>query len=52
VVILKSELLFALNNDLNAADTGAILKESRKKGKGAWIGAYLYAPLIANRDSI
>jgi hypothetical protein len=44
--------LKGLNNDLNAADAGAILKESRKKDRGAQIGAYLYALLSANSETI
>jgi hypothetical protein len=36
----------------NAADAGIILEESRKKGKGAQLGAYLYALLSANDATI
>ena len=37
---------------MNAAMAGSILEESRKKGKGAEIGAYLYALIAANLKAI
>jgi hypothetical protein len=40
--------LTGLNNDLNSAAASIILKESRKKGKGAGLDAYIYAFLSAN----
>jgi hypothetical protein len=40
--------LKGLDNGLNAAEAGIILEESRKKGKGAGLGAYLYTLISAN----
>jgi hypothetical protein len=44
--------LKGLTKDLNAAAAGTILEESRKKGKGVQMGAYLYALMNANREII
>jgi hypothetical protein len=44
--------LKGLTRDLNAEAAGTILKESRKKGKEAGLGAYLYALLQGNAKTI
>ncbi|MDR2305121.1 MAG: hypothetical protein LBE10_11095, partial [Treponema sp.] len=44
--------LKGLATDLNAEAAGSILKESRKRGKGAELAAYLYALLNANTKTI
>jgi hypothetical protein len=44
--------LKGLNNHLQAADAALLLVEGRKLGKDAQIGAYLYALLRANEETI
>jgi hypothetical protein len=44
--------LKGLCKDLNAAAAGTILEESRKRERGAELGAYLYALLRANVETI
>jgi hypothetical protein len=44
--------LKGLSNDLNAAAAGTILEESRKREREAEFGAYLYAILSANKQTI
>jgi hypothetical protein len=50
---LKENLwLKGLSNHLKAADATIILEESRKRSKEAQLGAYLYALLSANKETI
>jgi hypothetical protein len=44
--------LKGLSNDLNAAAAGTILEESRKRKREAELGAYIYALLSANAETI
>ncbi|MDR3122218.1 MAG: hypothetical protein LBU16_00350 [Treponema sp.] len=44
--------LRGLTKDLNPAMAGSILEESRKKGRGTELGAYLYALINANLTTI
>jgi hypothetical protein len=44
--------LKGLSNDLNAEAAGVILEESRKRGKGAELAAYLHALISANAETI
>jgi hypothetical protein len=44
--------LKGLSNDLNAEAAGSILKESRKRNREAELGAYIYAILSANKETI
>jgi hypothetical protein len=52
VVILNGELLKGLSNDLSAETAGTILEESRKREREAELGAYVYAILSANKETI
>jgi hypothetical protein len=44
--------LRGLNDDLNAEAAGTILEESRKRKRKAEFGAYIYALLSANKETI